>query len=95
MTGSWASQSTCRSGLEPAHLAGDRDVALGVAETDRRGDEERAGAAVGAVDVWVARRALATEGVLGELAQRQVDLDRLARVRQVAGAADDLQLGRR
>ena len=91
MTGSWASQSICRSGFEPAQLAGDRDVALGVAEPDRRGDEEGAGAAVGAVDGGVARRALAPEGVLGEVAQRQVDLDRLAGVREVTGAADHLE----
>ena len=81
--------------LQPAQLAGDRDVALRVAEPDRRGDVERARAAVGPVDGRVARRALPPEGVLGEVAQRQVDLDRLARVREVAGAADHLELARR
>ena len=81
--------------LQPPHLAGDRDVALGVAEPDRGGDVEGAGTAVGAVDGGVARRALPPEGVLGEVAQRQVDLNRLAGVREVAGAADHLELGRR
>ena len=42
---------------EVAQLAGDRDVALRVAEPDRRGDVERALAAVGAVDGGVAPRA--------------------------------------
>ena len=67
-------------GVQPAQLAGDRDVALGVAEPDRRGDKQRARAAVRAVNSGVARRALPSEHILGEVAQRQVDLDRLARV---------------
>ena len=41
---------------EVAQLAGDRGVALGVAEADRRGDVEGALAPVGAVDGRVARR---------------------------------------
>ena len=77
--------------VQAAQLAGDRHVALGVAEPDRRGDIEGAGTAVGAVDGGVARRAPPPEGVLGEVAQRQVDLDRLAGVREVAGAADHLE----
>ncbi len=79
--------------LQFAQLTGDRNVALGVAEADRRGDEQGTGPAVGSVDGGIARRARPPEGVLGELAQRQVDLDRLARVRQVPGATDDLQPG--
>ena len=67
-------------GVQRAQLAGDRHVALGVPEPDRRGDEQRAGAAVGAEDGGVARRARPSEGVLGEVAQRQVDLDGLAGV---------------
>ena len=79
-------------GLQPAQLAGDRHVALGVAQADRRGDVERPWAAVGAVHRRVARSALAPEGILGEVAQRQVDLHRLAGVREVAGARHDLEL---
>ncbi len=81
--------------VQAAQLAGDRHVALRVAEPDRRGDEEGAGTAVGAVDGGVARRARPPEGVLGEVAQRQVDLDRLAGVREVAGAADRPRAARR
>ena len=44
-------------GLQAAQLARDRHVALRVAEPDRRGDEQRARAPVGAVDGRVARRA--------------------------------------
>ena len=36
VTGSWASQSICRSGYRLAQLAGYRDVSLRVAEADRR-----------------------------------------------------------
>ena len=79
-------------GFQAAQLAGDRDVALRVAEPDRRGDVEGARPPVGAVDGRVAGRALPPEGVLGEVAQRQVDLHRFARVGEVAGAANLLEL---
>src|SRR6185295_18329103 len=78
--------------LEPPQLTGDRDVTLGVAEPDRRGDVEGARAAVGPVDRGVTRRPLPAEGVLGEVPQGQVDLYRLAGVREVTGAADLLEL---
>ena len=71
---------------EVAQLAGDRDVALGVAEADRRGDVERALAAVAAVHGRVAPRR-----AVDELAQREVHLHGLARVREVAGALDGLE----
>ena len=71
---------------EVAQLARDRDVALGVAEADRRGDVERALAAVGAVHGRVAPRR-----AVDELAQREVHLHGLARLRQVAGALDRLE----
>ena len=45
VTGCWASQSISRSGCSVAQLVGDRDVALRVAEPDRRRDVERALAA--------------------------------------------------
>ena len=41
VTGSWASQSISRSGSQRAQLLGDREVAPGVAEADRRGEVER------------------------------------------------------
>ena len=79
--------------VQAAQLAGDRHVALGVAEPDRRGDDRargdgrrggrRSGRAV------CARRPKASSA---EVAQRQVDLDRLAGVREVAGAVDHLEL---
>ena len=76
--------------LEPvdelAQLARDRDVALGVAEADRRRDVERALAPVRAVHGRVAPRR-----AVDELAQREVHLHGLARVRQVAGALDRLE----
>ena len=50
---------------ELAQCTGDGDVAAGVAEPDRRGDEERPGAAVGAPGVVVARPGRAAEGLLG------------------------------
>ena len=63
-------------GMELAQLVGDRDVALRVAEPDRRGDVERAPAARLAAHP---ARAAARAGV-DEVAQEQVDLDRVARV---------------
>ena len=57
VTGSWASQSISRPSTSVAQLAGDRHVALGVAEADRRRDVEGALAPVGAVDGRVAPRA--------------------------------------
>ena len=78
--------------LEPAELAGDRDVTLRVAEPDRGGDVEGPGTAVRPVDRGVARRALPPEGVLREVAESQVDLDGLAGVGEVAGTADRLEL---
>ena len=66
-------------GMELAQLVGDRGVALGVAEPDRRGDVERALAARLAAHPAARRRRR-----LHEVAQQQVDLDRVARVRDVA-----------
>ena len=63
--------------VQPAQLLGDRDVAPRVAEADRGGDEQRA-AAPGATTL----RPCAAR----ELVQEPVDLDRLARLRAVAGA---------
>jgi hypothetical protein len=71
---------------EVAQLASDRSVALGVAEADRRGDVEGPLAAVGAVHGRVPRRRL-----LNEVADRQVHLYGLARVREVAGPLHGLQ----
>ena len=41
VTGCWASQSISQVGMQAAQLVGDRDVAPGVAQPDRRGDEQR------------------------------------------------------
>ncbi len=71
---------------EAAQLTCDRDVALRVAETDRRRDVQRALAAVGAVD----RRVAQGDG-LDELAQRQVHLDRFAHLGQMTGVDDGLE----
>ncbi len=78
-------------GMQLAQLVGDRRVALRVAEPDRRGDVERA----------LAARLAAHPAPRGrrrrdEVAQQQVDLHRVARVRQVAGALerDELAAGR-
>ena len=89
--------------LEPGHLPAqlvrDRDVAPGVAEADRRRDEQRALGAVVRRASSVAPRRAAAGDALGELAQQQVDLHRVARLRRVARALepDELaagQLGR-
>ena len=40
LTGDWASQSICTSGRSGLQLLGDREVAAGVAEPDRRGDHQ-------------------------------------------------------
>ncbi len=67
-------------GVELAQLVGDRGVALGVAEPDRRGDVERAPSArTGAPPGGGGGSASADE-----LAQQQVDLHRVARRRYVA-----------
>ena len=71
---------------EAAQLARDRDVALGVAEADRRRDVERALASVRAVHGRVAPRR-----AVHELAQREVHLHGLARVGKVPGALDRLE----
>src|SRR5687768_12701942 len=62
-------------GLEPPQLVGDRSIALRVAEPDRRGDVERAlGARL------AAHPATRWWRWLHEVAQQQVDLDRVADV---------------
>ena len=70
-------------GMQVAQLAGDRDVAPGVAEADRRRDVERALAAAAA-----ARPAPRRRPRRDEVAQQQVDPDRVARVRAVPGALE-------
>ena len=75
-------------GVQPAQLAGDGDVAPGVAEADRRGQVERALAAGRG-------RASSVRGAAprrGEVAQQQVDPHRVARVRAVAGALEHDEL---
>ena len=74
-------------GMELAQLVRDRGVALRVAEPDRRGDVERAFAARLAANPAARRR----RG-LDEVAQQQVDLDRVAHVRAVSGAFEDDEL---
>ena len=76
-----------QAGMQLAQLAGDRDVALGVAQADRRGDVERALAARPA-----ARPARAWARGDGEVAQQQVDLDRVAHVRAVARALEQYEI---
>src|SRR5579862_9161979 len=78
--------------MQSSQLASDRHVALRMAESDRRGDEESAGAAIGLVDGWVPRRALAPERALGKVAQREVEPDGLAGVGQMARARHNVQL---
>ena len=79
-------------GMELAQLLGDRHVALRVAESDRRGDVERALAARASA----ARpgRAARRRGV-DEVAQQQVDLHRVARLRAVSGALERSRARRR
>ena len=77
--------------VQPAQLVGDRDIAPGVAKSDRRGDVQRPPAAV-------RRAAPAARSAAGgheEVAQQQVDLDRIAAGRHVAGAVQRDQLRRR
>src|SRR6185437_10624974 len=81
-------------GMQSAQLAHDRHVALGVPEADRRADEQRARTTVRAEHGWVARRAWTLEGVLGELAQHQVEADGLAGMLDMSGAFDRLELAR-
>ncbi len=93
VTGSCASQSISQVRVQAAQLAGDRHVALGVAEPDRRGDVQSArGRPSG-------RYTVGSRGVRGRpkassenSRSAQVDLDRLAGVREVAGARDRLEL---
>jgi hypothetical protein len=68
-------------GVELAQLGGDRDVPLGVPEPDRRGDVERPPATGLAAHPAPWRRCR-----LDEVAQQQIDPDRIADVRRVAGA---------
>ena len=68
-------------GVQAAQLAGDRDVAPGVTEPDRRGDVERALATAAS-----ARPAGRWRLRADELAEQAVDADRVARVRAVPGA---------
>ena len=71
-------------GMELAQLVGDRRVALRVAEPDRRGDVERASAA-GLAAHPAARRRRGRD----EVAEQQVDLDRVARVGEMARPFED------
>ena len=92
MTGCWASQSICEVGVQLAQLVGDRDVTLGVAQADRRGDVQRPTPAAMGARPSRGR----PPGALDELAQQQVDLDRIPRARNVPGAVqrDQLTAGR-
>ena len=72
--------------MELAQLVCDRRVALRVTEADRRGDVERALAARLAAHPTDGRRRR------DELAQEEVDLDRIADVRCVAGAFEENHL---
>ena len=74
-------------GMELAQLVGDRGVALRVAEPDRRGDVERALAARLAAHPARGRRRRRDE-----LAQEEVDLDRIADVRAVPRAFEQDEL---
>ena len=74
-------------GMELAQLVGDRDVALGVAEPDRRGDVEARACGARLAAHPAARRP--RRRCAGEVAQQQVDLHRVARVREVARALED------
>ena len=74
-------------GVQRAQLLGDRDVAARVAEPDRRGDEQRAAAPRAAAASTPRGR-----GGRDEVAQQQVDLHRVARLRAVAGALERHQL---
>ena len=71
-------------GVELAQLVGDGDVALGVAQPDRRGDVQGALAARLAAGPAPRRRCRWVER-LGELPQQQVHLHGIAGVREVAG----------
>ena len=74
-------------GVELAQLVGDRRVALRVAEADRRGDVERALAA--RLAAHPARRPGRRRD---EVAQEQVDLDRVAGVREMARPVENHEL---
>ncbi len=78
--------------MERAQLAGDRDVAPGVAEPDRRGDVERALAAPERA-APARRRLRPLVDALGEVAHQVVDAHGVAGVRAVADALELDQLG--
>ena len=79
-------------GMEPAQLFGDRHVALGVAEPDRRADVQGApaAAATAAPPGAVARSHPLADRLraLGEIAQQQVDLHGVASLGNVARALE-------
>ena len=75
-------------GVELAQLVGDRDVALSMAETDRRGDVEGAASARAGTLPGRGGRSASTD----ELAQEQIDLDRVARVWDVPRAFECYEL---
>ena len=80
--------------VELSQLVGDRDVAPGVAEADRRRDVQRAlGPAHGAPPH--SRRTRPVEDALREVAQHQVEGNRVASVRAVAGPGELDELGAR
>jgi hypothetical protein len=74
-------------GVQLAQFVGDRHVPLGVAEADRGGDVQHALAARLAAHP---ARACARGG--GEVAQQQVDLDRVAHVRAMARALEQHEI---
>ena len=95
VTGCCASQSICEVGVELAQLVGDREVAPGVAEPDRRGEVERplaAGAAPRDPACGPVGRGLHR---VDELLDQVVDADRVAGVRAVPDALEQDQRRRR
>jgi hypothetical protein len=74
-------------GVQLAELVGDCGVALRVAEPDRRRDVERPSPARLAAHPAVRRTRRSHE-----VAQQQVHLDWIARVREVAGPLEDRKL---
>ena len=81
--------------MELAQLRGDRDVALGVAEADRRGDVEGALAAGPSAGPPARRPSAGGLRALGEIAHQQVDLHRVAGLRAVARALEASRTRRR